>query len=135
MKFYSSIPVLQVKTIDAALAFYVDVLGFTVDFKMRDYAGIHLGKASIYLCSHNFHERPIGGGAVTLVCNDIDPYYNKLVENKVPIKFGAGERRYGMKDFAITDPDGNVLTIGCELKREETLDKATVALPEVQKNP
>jgi catechol 2,3-dioxygenase-like lactoylglutathione lyase family enzyme len=125
MKVHCAIPVLQVKTIDIAIAFYVDLLGFSLDFQMRDYAGVHLGKAAIYLCNHTFHQRPLGGGAVTIVCDKIDDYYNRLVAANAPITIGAGERRYGMKDFSITDPDGNVLTFGCEIIKDEKAGKVT----------
>jgi uncharacterized glyoxalase superfamily protein PhnB len=56
-------PVFQVASVDAAIAYYKDVLEFEEDFRVGDYAGMKLGKIRVHLTAHREGEyaKPIGG--------------------------------------------------------------------------
>ena len=45
--------VLSVSDFQAALAFYRDVLEFTIEFEFGEYAGVKTGDASLHLSSGN----------------------------------------------------------------------------------
>ncbi len=109
-------PVFQVSNLDASLGYYVKILGFAEDFRFGEYAGVKLGKVSIHLCAHTFHERPVGGGSAYIFSDEIDSYYETVTKNGAQVKAPIEDRPYGMRDFTLIDPDGNHLGFGCEIK-------------------
>jgi uncharacterized glyoxalase superfamily protein PhnB len=113
MKVFSASPVLRVTDTGAALSFYRDLLGFTVEFQYDDYVGLRLGEAGLHL-SRPDAGKPAGGGTVYLFSDEIDGYFGNIrARGATPV----GEPRdqfYGMRDFVILDPDGNQLTFGCD---------------------
>jgi catechol 2,3-dioxygenase-like lactoylglutathione lyase family enzyme len=115
MKISGAATVLQVKDLETALAFYRDVLGFTEDFRYDEYAGIHRDELCLHLCAHTFWKRPTGGGAVSIFCDEVDQYCADIQSRGATIHGEPADREYGMRDFVVSDPDGNVLTFGCSM--------------------
>ena len=104
--------VLHVKNMAAALAYYRDKLGFTVSFTWEDpprYVCLCLGDAAIHL---NAYVPPAGPAHVCIFCKGIDALYTQLIERGVNIVEPIADRPYGMRDFAVTDPDGHRLDFG-----------------------
>jgi catechol 2,3-dioxygenase-like lactoylglutathione lyase family enzyme len=110
--------VLQVSDIATALAFYRDILGFTEDFRYNNYAGITLGKVDLHLCEHTLWKRPLGGGAVVILAEEVDDYCALLRQRGATILADPADQYYGLRDFVLSDPDGNVLTFSAPLKTE-----------------
>jgi catechol 2,3-dioxygenase-like lactoylglutathione lyase family enzyme len=102
--------VLQVSNIATALAFYVDILGFTEDFRYNNYAGITLGKIDLHLCEHTLWKRPLGGGAVVIIAEEVDDYCALIRQRGATILSDPADQYYGLRDFVLADPDGNILT-------------------------
>jgi catechol 2,3-dioxygenase-like lactoylglutathione lyase family enzyme len=49
-EFGRAVPILRIASLEASLAYYVEVLGFQVDWKVEgNYASVHRGKASLML--------------------------------------------------------------------------------------
>jgi uncharacterized glyoxalase superfamily protein PhnB len=115
MKVSGASTVLQVKDISSALRFYCDVLGFEQDFEFGPYAGVHLGECYLHLCGHTNWKRPVGGGAVVVFGDEVDAYFETVKDRGAEIALKPTDEPYGMRDFAVRDPDGNVLTFGCPL--------------------
>ena len=119
----TSATVFQVADIPAALTFYCDVLGFTEDFRYDDYAGIFLGppegqsgnQVQLYLCAHTLWSRPIGGGAVVLIADEVDVYCATIRQRGATILAEPADQFYGLRDFVLRDPDGNILTFSTPL--------------------
>jgi catechol 2,3-dioxygenase-like lactoylglutathione lyase family enzyme len=104
--------VLHVKDMATALAFYRDKLGFTVTFSWEDqprYVCLCLGEAAIHL---NSYVPPAGPSHVCIFCKGIDALYAQCMKRGVTIVDQIGDRAYGMRDFAIIDPDGHRLSFG-----------------------
>jgi uncharacterized glyoxalase superfamily protein PhnB len=104
--------VLHVKDMATALAFYRDKLGFTVTFSWEEppqYICLCLGDAAIHL---NAYTPPAGPSHVAIFCKGIDALYTQLVAHGVGITEPIADRPYGMRDFAVTDPDGHRLVFG-----------------------
>ena len=119
MKVSGAATVLQVTDVESALRFYRDVLGFEKDFVFGNYAGVHMGECCLHLCAHNTWARPSGGGAVSVFCDEVDAYCAAVKERGAEIALEPTDEPYGMRDFAVRDPDGNVLTFGCSLPEGE----------------
>ena len=115
MKVSAASTVLQVKDVPSALRFYCEVLGFEKDFEFGPYAGLHLGECYLHLCAHTTWQRPLGGGAVSVFADEVDAYFKPIRERGAEIALEPTDEPYGMRDFAVKDPDGNVLTFGCSL--------------------
>jgi catechol 2,3-dioxygenase-like lactoylglutathione lyase family enzyme len=107
--------VFQVKNIESAVSFYCDVLGFDMDFRFGNYAGVHMGECCLHLCAHHVWERPCGSGAVSVFCDAVDAYCAEVGARGAQIRLEPTDEEYGMRDFVVRDPDGNVLTFGCSL--------------------
>jgi catechol 2,3-dioxygenase-like lactoylglutathione lyase family enzyme len=106
----TSTTVFQVADIPAAVAFYRDILGFTEDFRYDNYAGVYLGKIEIHLCEHTIWNRPLGGGAVVIIAKEVDDYCALLRQRGANILADPADQYYGLRDFVLADPDGNILT-------------------------
>lgn len=115
MKPTSSITVFQVADIGVAVAFYRDILGFSEDFRYGNYAGVYLGECELHLCAHSIWKRPIGGGAVVIIGEEVDDYCATIKERGAPILLEPTDEPYGLRDFVTRDPDGNVLTFSAPL--------------------
>lgn len=60
---------------------------------------------------------PSGGGSVSVFGDEVDRYYTTLRSRGAKIEREPADELYGMRDFVVNDPDGNLLTFGCELVR------------------
>lgn len=103
-------PVFHVSDVEAAVAFYRDVLGFAEDFRFGTYVGLKLDVFSLHLSQSDGR---VGGGNVYVFCDDVDSYFANRVTGKVmDVVQPPANAPYGMRDFIIRDPDGNQLSFG-----------------------
>lgn len=116
-------PNLIVADVARSVAFYRDVLGFQVETTVPEaepyvFAIMRAGDVRVFLNAPQpavaeypaFKDRPIGG-TLTLFIDvaDIHGLHAEL-ENKVPVVMPLEHKWYGVTEFAITDPDGWVIT-------------------------
>jgi uncharacterized glyoxalase superfamily protein PhnB len=118
VKVFSASPVLRVMSTGPALTFYRDVLGFTVEFQYDDYVGLSFGEAGLHLCGPAAGQTA-GGGAVYFFCDEIDAYFGTIRARGAMPERDPADQFYAMRDFSISDPDGNRLTFGCSLDKED----------------
>ncbi|MBO9151695.1 bleomycin resistance protein [Chitinophaga sp. GCM10012297] len=109
-------PKLPMRNKAATRAFYIGQLGFR-EFGNADYAGyLMVEKDNIHI--HFFEFKALDPaenyGQVYIRTNDIDALYKSLLDNKVTIHpNGKLEAKpWGQKEFALLDPDNNLLTFG-----------------------
>ena len=117
-------PVFQVSDLNSALQYYKEALGFKAEFQFGSYAGVSHGDACFHLCAHQIHQRPNGGGAAFVFCDEVDDYCQEIKENGAMVKMEPADQPYGMRDFIVLDPDGNHLTFGCEIRKAGVVDQA-----------
>jgi catechol 2,3-dioxygenase-like lactoylglutathione lyase family enzyme len=137
-------PEFKVRDIGESLRFYLDLLGFSLEFDRPEnkFAMVNLGGAWIMLeqtemldavTDKQFIEDrewitgalkyPFGRGInFQIVVNDLDSIYSKLLQNDYPIKVPLEERWYRVKDqsvgvrqFLVMDPDGYLLRLQQDL--------------------
>jgi uncharacterized glyoxalase superfamily protein PhnB len=132
MKFNKITPNLVVADMDKSLNFYRDVLGFSIAQTVPDkapfiFAWMKHGGTELFL-NVNMPPQPgepdlyagksIGGGTLSLylVMEGIDELYATVQQQKVPIVIAMHKQFYGMKEFAIHDPDGYLLIFAEEAR-------------------
>src|SRR4051812_40406230 len=66
MKTECASTVFHVRDLDAALAYYTNILGFSLDFRYGPLIGVQHGSVSIHLCGHDpgVNKQPDGGGHI-----------------------------------------------------------------------
>ena len=118
-------PNLLVASVERSLAFYVDTLGFARGMTVPEaspfaFASVTGGAVEIFLNDAAtavkeypaFAGRPIGAtGTLYIEVEGVDALHDRL-KSQVKIVIPIATQFYGMREFAIADPDGYVLTFG-----------------------
>jgi hypothetical protein len=116
MAFTTITPILRILDEVKAKEFYVDFLGFKVDWEHRAegplYMQISLGECRIHLSEHDGDARQ--GAAIKLHTDDIEAYVAEIVAKKYPTGVaeqgpGVCEQPWGSLDMLLVDPFGNRL--------------------------
>lgn len=125
MKFNGLIPELSVSNIIESKKFYIDILGFNLEYERIDdkFAFISLGEAQIMIEEINGYwntgnlEYPFGRG-INFQINvlDINTIINSLKENNIVLfreimenKYNCNEIVYVEHEILVQDPDGYLL--------------------------
>jgi uncharacterized glyoxalase superfamily protein PhnB len=116
-------PNLLVANVERSLAFYTDTLGFTRGMTVPEqspfvFASVTSGPIEIFLNDAAtaikeypaFAGKPIGATATMFIeMEGIDAFHD-AVKPKVKIAMPIVTQFYGMREFAIEDPDGYLIT-------------------------
>lgn len=116
-------PNLLVADVSRSLAFYTDVLGFSRGMTVPEqpplvFASVTAGPVEIFFNDAvatieeypALEGRPIGAsGTLFIEVGDIDAYFAEVAPRVTVVK-PLHTQWYGMREFAITDPDGYLLT-------------------------
>ena len=130
-RFASVTPNLLVRDVAKSTAFYRDVLGFTMGETVPDtepfvFVWMKHGDVSVFLndikaAEHDYppaSTMPQGGtAALFFIITDVDGYYSTVAPNAkviMPLK----TQFYGMREFAVTDPDGHIITFAERVSQE-----------------
>ena len=109
---------LIVSNLDSAIDFYTNKLGFWLAFKWGEpprMAGVNLGHAQLFL----EHGEPSPKGCyLYFVINDADAFYAFHRDNGVEITVPIADRDYGLRDYAVRDLYGYVMSFGHRLESE-----------------
>jgi len=111
-------PTFFVRDLDRSVDWYVRVLGFGVEWKAADHAGVRLGPALIVLA-----QVPTAPAGVTYksachlrLASSVDDYAAQIEAAGQPLTAKVKDRpEYGMRDACVRDPDGNDIYIGQEI--------------------
>jgi catechol 2,3-dioxygenase-like lactoylglutathione lyase family enzyme len=116
MAFTKTIPILRSLDEAKAKEFYVDFLGFQIDWEHRAegplYMQVSLGECVLHLSEHSGDCCP--GAAVKLHTDNIEEYVAELVAKEYPPgvaeqDLGVCEQPWGSLDMVLIDPFGNRL--------------------------
>jgi uncharacterized glyoxalase superfamily protein PhnB len=118
--FTSVTPNLLVRDIDRSTAFYRDVLGFSVKQTVPDttpfvFVWLEREGVPVFLndpkaADFDVSARPFGGSATLyFVVTDVDALHAR-VSTHANILMPLKQQFYGMREFAVEDPDGHILT-------------------------
>jgi uncharacterized glyoxalase superfamily protein PhnB len=127
MQFSDVTPNLVVSNVERSLAFYRDVLGFSVTATVPDagpfvFAWMQRDGVSVFLNSResvaehaDLAARPLGGTAtlfITIEAADVAAGVDGLFASVAPrarVMMSLKDQFYGMREFGIEDPDGYVI--------------------------
>jgi catechol 2,3-dioxygenase-like lactoylglutathione lyase family enzyme len=112
-------PKLPMRNKAATKDFYVNKLGFQIlgDNDFDGYLMVHKDKIQIHFFEFKELDPQENYGQVYIRTNDIEKLYQTLVDNKISIHpNGYLEiKPWRQKEFALLDPDNNLLTFGQSL--------------------
>jgi uncharacterized glyoxalase superfamily protein PhnB len=135
MKFSDVTPNLVVSSVERSLAFYRDVLGFSVTatvpeaapgpgavgdpyvfaWMQRDGVSVFLNSVESVQEQPDLAARPIGGTATLFITIDADDPASGVdalfaaIAPRARVMMGLKDQFYGMREFGIEDPDGYVI--------------------------
>ena len=113
------IPQLRITNAERSLAFYVNGLGFQIDWKHQFEPGYPLffqitrAGQTIFLTEHTGDCEV--GGAVYFIVPDARAYYAEFQQRGIVAAKAPEDTPWGTCEFMLTDPDGNKLRFANDL--------------------
>ena len=120
MQLSAAIPVLRIFSVEKAKEFYIDFLGFTLEWEHRFadasplYAQIRRSGLTLHLSEHYGDATP--GSTVFVPVDDIDTLHREIQAKRYPFANPGVESEDWGKHLQIADPFGNRLRF-CELTK------------------
>jgi lactoylglutathione lyase len=129
VNFMSATPNLLVSDMAASLAFYRDVLGFQLQQTVPDespfvFAWLKRGGVEIFLndakpvVSAFSNLRAGNTSTLFVIVDDVDGLHGQL-KDSARIVMGLTNQFYGMREFALLDPDGYLITFAQRIAPQE----------------
>jgi len=107
------VPAIPVADAARAKAFYVDALGFEVDWEWSDVPGepafLQLSRAGLSLYLSERPDRGPAGGLTYLYVGDVDAWRAELRDRGLEEDSEPCDRPWGNREWVVKDPDGNRL--------------------------
>jgi len=114
MKFSAPIPIFRIFNEDKAREFYVDYLGFTVDWEARFEPGTPLymqvsrGDCKINLSEHHGDASP--GSTIRILVDELEAYHQELTAKQYKYyRPGLQDQEWGVREMSVQDGNGNKL--------------------------
>ena len=111
-----AVPIFRVRDLDAALEYYVRVLGFAVEFVDKGFAGVRRDRLTLFLCQGD--QSAPGAWAWTNV-DDVERLHEELRSRGARIRNPPTNYHWAY-EMQVADLDGNVIRIGTEPKDAPT---------------
>ena len=118
-------PFMLVPEIESAIAFMTDVLGFSLDFRMADYAYVSREGAGLRILQEG-PGNPFQPGtrrfAYYFDCRDVDALYDELKPQLDSLPpgdvHGPANKHYRQRELLVLAPDGNLMAFGQAISAE-----------------
>ena len=107
-------PKLPMRNKNATKAFYIELLGFTEIGDYGNYLLVQKDQIEIHFFEFKALNPKENYGQVYIRTNAIESMYQSFIDKKVPIHPNGSlqTKPWGQKEFALLDPDNNLLTFG-----------------------
>jgi uncharacterized glyoxalase superfamily protein PhnB len=116
----SVVPIVAVRDLDEAIGWFRDAVGFEVVWRWGDpatRAGVARNGHEIQLVADGIGAPP-GASRVYCQVRGVDWYRERCRAGGAEVEMELADRPFGMRDFRVVDPSGNVLCFGEPLPRE-----------------
>jgi uncharacterized glyoxalase superfamily protein PhnB len=116
------VPILDVRDVEAALRYYVERLGFEVEFRYAEdpdnYAGVRRGGVCLHMqwqAEEHFRNGTAGRLRVRIAVDDPDALFEEFrAAGALPEGTVVRDAPWGTREFGFRDPDGNGLAFYCD---------------------
>ena len=104
-------PILRVENLDASVAYYTGVLGFTVDWSDRIFGQVTRGDTHLMLSQG---DQGHAGTWAYVGVSDADALLAEIAPRGAIVRHPPTNYPCGARELHVSDPDGNVLRFGSE---------------------
>jgi uncharacterized glyoxalase superfamily protein PhnB len=118
MTFPAAVPEIPVANVDRAAAYYVDALGFTLDWgdDLGGIAGISRGHCRLFLTNCGFRSYYGNSGPVLLWLNveskpEVDRLFEEWKATEATIVSEPEDKPWKLREFVAADLDGNLIRV------------------------
>jgi uncharacterized glyoxalase superfamily protein PhnB len=125
MKFPAAVPEIPAANVDQAAAYYVQTLGFTLDWGGDEggIAGISRGRCRLFITNHSFHETYGNTGSVVFWLNldskaEVDELFAEWKAANARIVSEPEDKPWKLHEFMAADPDGNLIRVFYDFSRD-----------------
>jgi catechol 2,3-dioxygenase-like lactoylglutathione lyase family enzyme len=119
-------PMLQTSDMDRTVAWYSDVLGFRCVRRMgNEWCHLQQDGVSLMFMKNDHVGAPHATATQYIYVDDVNALWTAL-KDRVAAEWGPAVMPYGMREFAIKDPDGYYLSFG-ESVRESDAEGKTLS--------
>ena len=112
--------VLAVKDLKVEADYYLDRLGFERDFTAPGWEFLSFGDFKVMLgeCADEMTAEETGNHSwyAHVLVEDADSVYQELIDRGAAILSEIRDRPWGIRDFAVSTPDGHRITYGHSIK-------------------
>jgi len=124
MQYRKLTPNLMVNNMDASLKFYTEGLGFERTITVPDetpfvFAAVAAGTVEIFLNTQESGTVQAGGMSMYLEVEGLNRLHERVQQNNIKIHIPLNETFYGMREFAVLDPDRYLVIFAERIKKEK----------------
>jgi catechol 2,3-dioxygenase-like lactoylglutathione lyase family enzyme len=117
------VPQLPVRDVPASQRWYRDALGFEVRWTwLEDFGAVGNGECEIFLARID-DPRPV---TTCVFVDDVDAVYEEYRARGAEIDSELESKPWGLREFTVRDPDGNLFRIGTGEKPIDQIAEFTV---------
>jgi catechol 2,3-dioxygenase-like lactoylglutathione lyase family enzyme len=125
MKFPAAVPEIPAANVDTAAAYYVNSLGFTLDWGDEEggIAGVSRGDCRLFITNSTFRAQ-FGNAPPLLVWlnvaskAEVDELYEEWKETKAEIVSEPDDKPWLLREFTAADLDGNLIRVFYDFSRD-----------------
>ncbi|HWA93560.1 MAG TPA: VOC family protein [Terracidiphilus sp.] len=117
-EFPKAVPEIPVKNIDAAVAYYRERLGFTLDWGGEELglAGISRGHCRMFLANAEFRAERGNAAPVLIWLNldskeEVNELFREWTVSMAKLMSSPETKPWGLHEFTVADPDGNLFRV------------------------
>jgi len=103
-------PELPFNDVPAAVTYYRDVLGFSINYQQSDLGVMDRDAVRVLLVART--PRHGGIGSAYVYVDDADALHAELRTKGAELSGEPTSHEWGLRDFQVTDPEGNAITFG-----------------------
>jgi uncharacterized glyoxalase superfamily protein PhnB len=107
-----AIPILRVASVDDSIEYYLQQLGFSLEWRAEGMASVRRDKSSVMLCEGDQGQ---AGTWLWFSTSDVDALYAELESRGARLRHAPANYPWGSRECQITDLDGHVLRFGADL--------------------
>jgi uncharacterized glyoxalase superfamily protein PhnB len=113
-----AVPIFRVENLDASVVYYVEKLGFELQWRSDPLASVGRDRTSILLSQG---DQGHSGTWIWIAAGNVDELYRELETRGARLRHPPTNYPWGSRECQVTDPDGHVLRFGAESNPAEPL--------------